>query len=329
MFKGMKFRLQLAFCIAGVLVLSLSAFSQPGVPSFGTEDLSSASIASSHLVQAVPQLEDRDEEPQYVSEWVTVQWRSGDPIYLYVVRPTKATKSSAIIYLYDYPAETDVYRDDDWCKRATAGGYAAVGFVPALNGHRYHDIGMKDWFVSEMQESLAKSVHDVQMVINYLDTRGDVDANSVGIYGEGAGATIALIAASVDSRITTIDMVDPWANWPLWMSKSNVVPDEERPAYVKPEFLKKIVPFDPVSLLPGLNTPHVRLDQHDSNFGETPEKVKDDIEMALPKSAEKHRFANSTKPDGGLDTEEHRWSWVKEQLGTNGAVSGSGNKRRQ
>ena len=127
-------------------------------------------------------------------------------------------------------------------------------------------------------------------------------------------------------------MVDPWANWPLWMSKSNVVPDEERPAYVKPEFLKKIVPFDPVSLLPGLKTPHVRLDQHDSNFGETPEKVKDDIEMALPKSAEKHRFANSTKPDGGLDTEEDRWSWVKEQLGTNGAVSGSGkeiNKQRQ
>jgi len=30
---------------------------------------------------------------------------------------------------------------------------------------------MKEWFVSEMQESVGSTVHDVQMILNYLETR--------------------------------------------------------------------------------------------------------------------------------------------------------------
>src|SRR5260370_6816653 len=109
-------------------------------------------------------------------------------MYIYVVRPAKAGKRPVVIYLYDYRAETDIFRDNDWCQRVTAGGYAAVGFVPALNGQRYHDRPLKEWFVSELQEALAKSAHDVQMVLNYLADRAAVDMANVALSGAGAAA---------------------------------------------------------------------------------------------------------------------------------------------
>src|SRR3984893_7661110 len=123
----------------------------------GAEDFSVASLASSALHSEPPELVERDQEPDYISEWVTIRWRPDDPIYLYVVRPAKVRKPPVVIYLYDYPAETDIFRDDDWCQRATAGGYAAVGFVPALNGQRYHDRPVKECIVRGVQEALGEA----------------------------------------------------------------------------------------------------------------------------------------------------------------------------
>src|SRR5262252_3558371 len=119
--------------------------------SSGQEDFTSASLAGSSLRADPPELIDRTDEASYVHEWVTLQWRPDDPVYLYVVRPKGIEKPPVVIYLYDYPAETDTFRDDAWCERAVAGGYAAAGFVPALNGHRYHSLPMKEWFVSRLQ----------------------------------------------------------------------------------------------------------------------------------------------------------------------------------
>src|ERR1700730_14459172 len=237
----------------------------------GAEVFSVASLASSALHSEPPELVETDQEPDYISEWVTIRWRPDEPIYLYVVRPAKARRPPVVIYLYDYPAETDIFRDYDWCQRGTAGGYVGVGCVSALNGQRYHARPMKEWFVSELQEALAKSAHDVQMVLNYLVQRGDVDMGNVGTFGVGAGGTIAVMAASVDSRIKAIDLLDPWGDWPVWMQKSAVIPDEERPAYVKPEFLKNVADFDPVKLLPGLKTQRIRLNQLNDDFPSTPE----------------------------------------------------------
>jgi hypothetical protein len=219
-----------------------------------------------------------------------------------------------VIYLYDYPAETDIFRDDDWCRRVTAGGYAAVGFVPALNGQRYHDRPMKEWFVSELQEALGKSTHDVQMVLNYLADRGDVDMGDVGVFGVGAGGTIAVMAASVDSRIKAIDLLDPWGDWPVWMQSSAVIPDEERPAYVKPEFLKKVADFDPVKLLPALKTPHIRLNQLSDDFPSTPEEAKKQMEAALPATADHHRFETSIAFYSEVASGGRAFDWLKLQI---------------
>lgn len=295
------------------LLAPLTSSAQSVSPTSPEEDITSLSVASSHLHPNPPELVEKDEEPDYISEWITVRWRADDPIYLYVVRPARIQKPPVVIYLYDYPAETDIFRDDDWCRRMTSGGYAAVGFVPALNGHRFHDRALKEWFVSELQESLAKSSHDVQMVLNYLDERGDIDMTHVGLFGVGSGATIAIAAASTDSRIKAIDVVDPWGDWPVWMSQSTVVPADERPNYEKPEFLKSISGFDPVALLPRLATPHIRLNQS-TRGSSTPKEASASIKAALSAAAEHQSFADGTQFDPMIASGGSGFDWIKQQL---------------
>jgi len=324
--------LSLALLFAATIMLAVcpAALAQFPGPSPSAEDITSISLASSQLHPESPELVEKDVEPEYISEWIKVQWRSDDPIYLYVVRPTNVPKPPVVIYLYDYPAETDIFRDSDWCKHVTAGGYAAVGLVPALNGQRYHGRPMKEWFVSELQEALAKSAHDVQMVLNYLAERGDVDMNNVGIFGVGAGATIAVAAASADSRIKALDLLDPWGNWPVWMAKSEVIPEEERSRYIKPDFLGGVSPFDPVSLLPRLTTPRVRLNQVAENSS-TPADASSKIEAALPPGAERRQLADGAQFDPMVAAGGHDFDWLKLQLKvqqqrgntrTSGATSG-------
>ena len=81
------------------------------------------------------------------------------------------------------------------------------------------------------------------------------------MFGVGSGGTIAILAAAADPRIQTIDVVDPWGDWPDWMAKSSLIPEAERPNYLKREFLKKVAPLDPVQWLPQLPSRHVRLQQ--------------------------------------------------------------------
>src|ERR1700722_19067443 len=161
------------------------------------EDWTSPALMGSHLIPTKP-LEFINDYPHYTMEMLRVQWRSGDPIDLYVMKPKGVKKPPVILYLYGYPTDTEVFRREDYQELVTRNGVAAVGFVSALTGHRYHDRPMKQWFLSELQECLASSAHDVQMVLNYLDSRGDLDMNQVGMFTQGSGASIAILAAAVD-----------------------------------------------------------------------------------------------------------------------------------
>jgi hypothetical protein len=225
------------------------------------EDWSSLTLATSELVAERPLLGEKDENPQFTRELLRVKWRQGDPIDLYVIRPRGAAKPPAILYLYSYPSETEIFRSDAYCANVTKNGFAAIGFVSALTGHRYTNRPMREWFVSELQEALGSSVHDVQMILNYLSTRDDLDMNRIGMFGVGSGGTIAILAAAADPRIKTIDVIDPWGDWPDWMAKSSLIPEAERPSYLKPEFLKKVAPLDPVEWLPQLKSQQVRIQQ--------------------------------------------------------------------
>jgi hypothetical protein len=278
------------------------------------EDFSTPALTSATALGSIQSLELQvdDADPMFTREVVRVLWRPGDPIDLYIVKPTGVKKPPVILYLFDYPTETDPYHDSKFCRLLTKEGFAAVGFVPALTGQRYHDRPMKEWFVSELRESLATSAHDVQMILNYLSTRGDVDMDRVGMFGDGSGATIAILVAAVDARVKTLDLVDPWGDWPDWIAKSTRIPQKERPDFLKPEWLAAVAPLDPVKWLPDLKTRKVRI-QFVKTVGITPFEAQQKMEATAPVNAQivhyddSGAFASSNSGGKGFD-------WIKQQM---------------
>ena len=224
-----------------------------------SEDWTTPALNSSHLKPAKPLVAYINDYGSYTVELTQVQWRFGDPLDLYVMKPKGASKPPAILYLYGFPADTDRFKNEDFQKAVTKDGFAAVGFVSALTGHRYHDRPMREWFISELQECLATSAHDVQMILDYLQTRGDLDMNRIGMYAQGSGATIAILASAIDARIRALDIIDPWGDWPTWMAQSPFVPEEERSNYTQPEFLKKVAALEPLEWLPKVQATSFRL----------------------------------------------------------------------
>ena len=254
----------------------------------------------------------RDEQPDFVRELVRVQWRMGDPIDLWICRPKVTGKTPVVLYLYGYADTNDRFRDNGWAKRATADGFAAVGFVAALTHDRFANRPMKQWFVSELPESLGSTVHDVQLILNYLVERGDMDMDHVGMFGMGSGATIAILAAHADSRIKTIDLLDPWGDWPDWLKDSPVVPDAERSKYLTPEFLQSVALFDSTANLPSLGNRTVRLQQTMSDPF-TPNVAKTKIADAVPLHATLVQYKNPQEllkawESNGLS------GWIKRQM---------------
>jgi hypothetical protein len=226
--------------------------------------------------------------------------------------PKGVKKPPVVLYLYGYDQDTGRFRNDRWAERVTTGGVAAVGFVSALSGHRFHDRPLKQWFVSELQESVGSTVHDVKFILDYLAERGDVDMNRVGMFGEGSGGTIAILAAAADSRIKAVDTLEPWGDWPEFLAKSAVVvQDPDHADYVKPDFLKRVAPLDPVKWLSELKVP-VRIQQVKQG-DTTPMEVKEAVASAAPKKASIIRFETdsdmSDREGGG-----RLFDWIKEQL---------------
>jgi len=266
--------------------------------SFATykEDWSSLSLAGSNLHALTPVLGEKDDYPDFTREIVKVEWRPGDPIYLYVMLPKHVKNPPAVLYLYGYPSETDRFRDENFSRLLIRNGTAAIGFVSALTGHRYHDRPMKEWFISELGQSLTTTVHDVQMIINYVRARGDMDTDRIGMFGDGSGATIAILAVAVEPRIKVLDLLEPWGDWPDWLAKSPHVPDDERADYLKPEFLKQVEPLDPLRWVSQLGSRTVRL-QLAPYETFTPSSARARLERAMPANVEVVHYENSNALD--------------------------------
>lgn len=284
-------------------------------PLVGHEDWTAITLAGSELkarpVIAAPGKSEATGN-SFVRELYEVQWRSNDPIDLYLIHPKNAAKPPVVLYLYSYPQDTDRFKDDNWCKTVTDGGFAAVGFVSALTGQRYHDRPMKEWFVSELPESLATSTHDVQMILNYLATRDDLDLTRVGMFGQGSGGAVAILASAADPRIRVLDVLEPWGDWPDWLAKSRVVPQPERGNYVTPDFLANVKPLDPLEWLPKVKADRVRI-QDVRTDPSNPQAAQERLEAAAPDRAKIRQFGNShalyPEAAGGKI-----FDWMKAQL---------------
>jgi hypothetical protein len=278
-----------------------------------TENWTTPSLEGSHLRPVQPLFFVDDTHPDYTVYLIHLQWRWGDPLDVYLIRPNGVEKPPVILNLYGYPADLDPYKNEMFQQALIKGGFAAVGFVSALTGHRYHDRPMREWFISELQECLGTSAHDVQMLLNYLTWRGDLDVTRVGMYGQGSGGAIAILASAVDPRIKVLDVLDPWGDWPDFMATSPFVPNDERPDYVKPDYLKKVATLETVDWLPKIQARKFRLQQNIFS-SDTPLVVKEKVRAAAPPGT---RFAfYQTLPDymavfGKVST---NLDWVKHEL---------------
>ncbi len=275
------------------------------------EDWTTPALTGSYL-QPVRPLKFVSDMGHYTLELMQVQWRPGDPIDLYVMKPKGVKNPPVILYLYGYPSETDVFKRPEYQELVTKNGVAAVGFVSALTGHRYHDRPMKDWFISNLQESLATSAHDVQMVLNYLETRGDLDMNRVGMFTQGSGASIAILASGVDPRIKVLEALDPWGDWPTWLAATPLMPENERPDYVKPEFLKKVAALEPVDWLPKIQAKKFRLDQEMLD-NITPIVAKVKLRAAVPAGSSVMLFKNMDEFKAAFQDGKNL-EWIQHEL---------------
>lgn len=271
------------------------------------------SLSGNDLHSDEPLLGEKDTFPTFTRELIRVQWRKDDPIDLYVIRPISTSKPPVVLFLYGYPSDTDRFLNNAFCETLTRNGMAAIGFVSALTGPRYHDRPMKEWFVSELQESLVSSVHDVQMILSYLAARGDLDMDHVGMFGQGSGGTIAILAAGVDPRIKALDLMDPWGDWPDWLATAPAIPENERASYLKPDFLRKVAPLDPVHWLPLLKSRPIRL-QEALFLDATPEIVRNRLEEVLPAGAERVEYKDAKEYVEKVSAKGKMLDWLHEQL---------------
>jgi hypothetical protein len=277
------------------------------------EDWTKITLENSELAMAPPALGEVDQEPSYTRERWQVQWRDLDPIDLYIVKPKGVEKPPVVLYLYSTEvASKRPFINDGWCQRVTSGGFAAVAFVPALTEDRFQMRPMKQWFVSELQESLAETTHDVQMILNYLELRKEFDMSRVGTFGTGSGATVGILAAAADPRIKVLDLVNPWGDWPNWLHTSPLITPIERKDYVTPEFLAKVAPLEPLKWLPKLREQTIRIQIVDE---ETKlEKVSmENLAATAPPNAKIVRYPTLMQLKLA-STQGRAFEWVKDQL---------------
>jgi dienelactone hydrolase len=234
--------------------------------------------------------DDTPDKPFIRERWQLV-WRPGDPIDLYVIKPRGVAKPPVVLFLYSFPQDTDRFKQDYWSLYATGGGFAAVGFVSAVTGQRLEYRRMNDDFFNQLPESLGATVHDVQMILNYLDSRGDLDMSRVGMFGQGSGGAIAILASSVEPRIKALDVLTPWGDWPTFLAKSTFIPSPERVDLNKPEFTATVAGLDPVQWFPKVKAKSVRI-QDIRRDGHMPDDAQEAMEAAAPQTAEIDQFGD-------------------------------------
>lgn len=270
-------------------------------------------VERTQFMKAVVEMGQTATYPAYIEELLRVTWRQNDPIDVSIVKPIGITRPPVVIFLYGYGSDPDKFLNPQFCVTLAKKGFASVGFQTALTGPRYHDRPLKKWFVSELPESIGASVHDVQLMIDYLETRGDLDTSRIGIFGQGSGGAIGILAATADRRIKAIDVMNPWGDWPDWLSNSPVVPDEERTAYTSSAFLGSVAPLDPLRWMEHLKDRPFRLQQTLFDPA-TPEKVRKKMQEALPKNGQLATYSDRDSYIANVSHNGQMLAWMQDQL---------------
>src|SRR5215468_3366829 len=164
-----------------------------------------------------------------------------------------------------------------------------------------------------MQESLASTVHDVQLILDYVATRQDLDAGRIAMFGSGSGGSVAILASAVDPRIKVVDLMGPWGDWPTWMAGTKIMLDDERAKFSKPEFLAKLVPLEPVSWLPKSKARAMRIQDIRGNKS-MPDKAQENLEAVAPSFAIVNQYGNGRAFFANMTPAAYLFQWMKDEL---------------
>jgi len=288
----------------------------------GAESYTNLSLAGSELHPQPPISTAHVKNPDFERELVRVQWRPNDPIDMYIVKPPQVKNPPVVLFLGDFSSELRPYTINFACAFHVKNGAAAVGFVAAHAGCRAEHWPPNQWFVSELPESLAITVHDVQLILNYLESRGDLDMTRVGMFGEGSGAAIAILTAATDHRLKAIDLINPWGDWPDWLAKSHLLGQPDRDRCLKAEFLESVRGMDPVDYLPKLAGRPVRIQFVDDQLADIKDAVAK-LDKAAPASAHViHRHGFQEMYAANANGKAYEWiaSMLKSDGGTKQAA---------
>ena len=278
------------------------------------EDFSSLSLKGSAFFPLPPVLGMTDDYPKnsFTRELWQLVWRPADPIDLYICKPRGVAKPPVILFLYSSPGTTDRFKSDDWCGATTAEGFAAVGFLSAYTGHRLEMRSPYSTFFTDFQESIGASVHDVQLILDYLATRKDLDTSRVGMFGQGSGGTIAILASAADARIKALDVLTPWGDWPAFFAQTKYVAADKREKFLSKEFQEKIAPLETITWLLKVKAKSVRI-QDVRNSGPMPEASQEKLEAVASNATLINQYGDPAAlvqhVSGGA-----LFAWLREQL---------------
>jgi len=284
------------------------------------EDFKSLTLESSTLRPQTPVVLEKTDilDGKYVRERIQVGWRPKDAFDLYVTRPKDAKKPPVVLFLYSFPENAKRFQSEQWYGAGAAkDGYAVVGFVSAITAERVERRPPDETFLKLLPEALASSVHDVQMILNYLDSRGDLDVERVGMFATGSGATIAILASAADPRIKALDVFNPWGDWPVWTAKSWAIPEEERGdlttnRYLDPKFLEVIAPLDPIRWVASVKAQSIRI-QYVRSEATAPVETTRKIAEAAPERAEINEF-NDYRVWMSVEHGPEMFGWLRQEL---------------
>ncbi|MCF3651658.1 alpha/beta fold hydrolase [Synoicihabitans lomoniglobus] len=91
---------------------------------------------------------------------------------------------------------------DGWAEHLIPRGYAAVGF--AGNDFMDDTADLPELYPDYDFAALPRRAWAVQLVVDYLETRADIDHNRIGLYGYSRDGKMATIAAAIEPRIAAV-----------------------------------------------------------------------------------------------------------------------------
>ena len=211
-----------------------------------TEDWTSPALKTSNLKPTQPLPAYINDYPGYTVELLQVQWRFGDPLDLYVMKPKAVRKPPVILYLYGYPAGTDRFKDETFQKTVTKRWICGRGL--RIRSHR----------TSLSRPADAGVVH--QRIAGVLSHLGPRRADGLGLSRHPRRSRHEPgrnVYARVGSQHRDPGFGGRIRESKCWMRSTRGVcgrfgwqvlrfaPEDERANYVTPEFLKKAAALDP------------------------------------------------------------------------------------